>query len=211
MGTGKGINKMDKQFIDNSINNAKNDISKLSEDILKTKGWSSNKVRHLLNNLCSIENINYLEIGLLHGSTFLSSLYKNNFNKAYGIDILLQPDLKPLVDNYLDATKIELFQSECFSFDKTNIINKIDIYLYDGGHEIEDQEKAFTYYNDILKDNFLCVIDDWNDNRVKTGTKLAFEKLKYKVNYEVELLSAGNCDTSSWWNGIYIGLIEKQI
>jgi hypothetical protein len=62
--------------IEKSILFAEIHQSKLNEDILTTYGQSSYKIRHFLNNLLELPNANYLEIGLLNGSTFISSMYK---------------------------------------------------------------------------------------------------------------------------------------
>jgi SAM-dependent methyltransferase len=73
-------------FIDRSIEKAKIGESHLSKDILNINGMSSDKVRHLLNNLCSRENTNYLEVGSWRGSTFLSAISNNPVTHAVAID-----------------------------------------------------------------------------------------------------------------------------
>src|SRR5579872_3190335 len=50
--------------VQKSIKNAERGISKLSKDVLGIDGLSSSKVRHFLNNICSIPGTNYLEIGV---------------------------------------------------------------------------------------------------------------------------------------------------
>ena len=203
---------MDTEFIKKSIENSENSISKLDNEILKISGWSSNKVRHLLNNLCSLENINYLEIGLLLGSTFISALYKNNFKSAIGIDLQIHKEFYDNRNKFLsEYENIKIIENNCFSLDLNFIENKIDIFLYDGDHSEIDQERAFSYYDKILNNKFIAIVDDWNDIPSQIGTKKAFEKLNYKVIYERELFSDGNCDINKWWNGIYVGLIEKDI
>ena len=71
-----------------SITLASEEKSNINKPILQMKGMSSPKVRHLLNNLCTLPNCNYLEIGLWKGSTFMSALSNNDssINSAIGID-----------------------------------------------------------------------------------------------------------------------------
>ena len=65
------------EHVKQSIQNAELGISQLNSKILNLEGMSSDKVRHFLNNICSLEHGNYLEIGVWKGSTFISALYKN--------------------------------------------------------------------------------------------------------------------------------------
>jgi hypothetical protein len=61
------------------------------------------------------------------------------------------------------------------------------------------------------------MIDDWNCPNVRNATKKAFEKLNYKVLFEKNLFTenfnnkngwgSGNFDT--WWDGLYIALVQK--
>jgi hypothetical protein len=68
---------------------------------------------------------------------------------------------------------------------------------------------AFVYYNDVLDDVFIGVIDDWNIEAVREGTFAAFAKLKYEVLYEQALPARYNGDKDQWWNGYYVAVIPK--
>ena len=69
-----------------SIINAARGHSKLSNKALRLPGMSSKRNRHLLNNIVDMPDVNYLEIGVHKGSTFISALYQNDINYAYAID-----------------------------------------------------------------------------------------------------------------------------
>ena len=69
-----------KTSVINHIENSINYISKLNDDILNIHGMSGVKTRHFYNNLCSIDNIKLLEIGVWTGSTTCSLMYKNNIS-----------------------------------------------------------------------------------------------------------------------------------
>ena len=51
--------------------------SKLSPDAIKIHGLTGDKIRHFFNNLCNIENIRMLELGISDGAIFASSIYNN--------------------------------------------------------------------------------------------------------------------------------------
>jgi GT2 family glycosyltransferase/2-polyprenyl-3-methyl-5-hydroxy-6-metoxy-1,4-benzoquinol methylase len=68
-----------------SIARAQRHESRLTPEALALPGMSSDKVRHLLNNLCGCEDVSYLEIGLHAGSTFCAALCNNSID-AVGIE-----------------------------------------------------------------------------------------------------------------------------
>ncbi len=121
--------------VQTSIELAYQGSSSLTQQILNIDGMSSPKVRHFLNNLCSLPGTSYLEIGW-KGSTWISALYGN---------------------------KATIQQA-----------------------------------------------DDWNFGSVPIGTRAAFEKLNYKVLYEIVLPANHNGDTANWWNGLYVAVISKK-
>ena len=69
-----------------SILNAYSNQSNLTEDVLSVEGMSGNKTRHLYNNICNLNNANYLEIGTWKGSSFISAMYNNTNTKGYCVD-----------------------------------------------------------------------------------------------------------------------------
>lgn len=85
----------------------------------------------------------------------------------------------------------------------------VNIYFYDGSHTKLSQEMAFTYYNDILDQVFVAIVDDWNRPVVQAGTKKAFEKLNYRILFEIAMPGLKNNDAKNWWNGLYIAVIKK--
>ena len=66
------------KHIEDSFNRAKEENSELNDGVLDIKGLTSKKVKHFLNNICSIDDCRYFEIGVYEGATFCSAIYKNN-------------------------------------------------------------------------------------------------------------------------------------
>ena len=206
--------------VKNAVENATLHVSKITREcgILDIDGMSSEKVRHVLNNLCTLSDARYLEVGTWKGSTLLSALYNNLHVKATCIenfidfngprDAFISNISKYKTKNNIPA--LEFIEKDCFLVDP-KLIEQKNIYFFDGGHEIDDHVRAFTHFNSALDEVFICAIDDWNHkyNNVQIGTRQAFEQLNYKVLYDVALPAKFNGDRELWWNGFYIAVIQK--
>ena len=175
------------------------------------------KVRHLLNNLCTLPNARYLEIGVYRGSTFISALYENTNNllDAIAIDNWSEYGSQKSIFydaciKYLDKKSFRFYELDSFAVNTHDVFShQINIYFYDGNHSFDAQRKAFTYYNEIFSDVFIALVDDWNVSWVRGGTKKAFEELGYTVLFEQELPARFNEDRENWWNGLYVAVIKK--
>lgn len=205
--------------VQQSISNADQGISKLTPEVLALPGMSSARVRHFLNNVCSLPHLNYLEIGCWKGSTLVSALYGNQktVHEAIAIDNWALHPQEPIKDiflatvhTYLDGYPLRYIEQDCFTINVTNTFkNPINVYFYDANHNARSHEKAFTHFNTAFADTFITTVDDWNWDRVQHGTRSAFEKLRYTIMYEREFLTAGN-DPNDWYNGLYIAVISKK-
>lgn len=203
--------------VKDSINKAQNNISQLDNSILSIQGMSSRKVRHLLNNICTLNNSRYLEIGVWKGSTFISALYKNLKTISYAIAIdnwseFSGPKKEFIknVERLIPYENYKFIEADCFKINLSQTFrDKINIYFYDGNHSVESQKKAFTYFNSILADEFIAIVDDYNDSSVIKGTQLAFRELNYKIRFESILPAKFNGDKENWWDGLYIAVISK--
>ena len=128
---------------------ADQNISKLSPEILAMEGMSSSKVRHLLNNLGELPNLNYLEIGVWKGSTWVSALFNNihNLNSAVAIDNWFLIDQSYFFENNAkflteQKEKCKIISEDSFKLDKKPIFDHpVNVYFYDGEHTKEDQKQ----------------------------------------------------------------------
>jgi len=209
---------MDKiKHIENSINKAINETSKLDNNILNIFGYTSNKIRHLLNNILELENSNYLEIGTHQGSTFAAALYKNNLNSAYAIDNWTEFNKDNSVKtNFLKNTELfnfTMIEENCWKLDLNKINNKINIYPNDGPHTYNYHYNALTYYYSVLNNEFIFMVDDFdpspNWEQVERATRDAIKDLNLKIIYEKHLKSNVKNDSNLWWGGFYISILSK--
>jgi hypothetical protein len=204
--------------VEQSITHADQGISKLTGQILALPGMTSPKVKHFLNNICSLQHTSYLEIGVWKGATFISALYDNqpSIRQAVAIDNWSEfggpaQEFKANCQSYLSRVPYKFYAEDAFAIDIKNLFNApVDIYFYDGNHTAESQELAFTYYNDLFASSFIAIIDDWNYEPVRIGTERAFAHLGYTVLFEQKLPARFNGDVAQWWHGLYVAVIRKH-
>jgi len=190
-------------------------------------GFTGRGFRHLLNNLTDFKGCVYLEVGSYCGSSLISSLYGNydTIKHAYAIDNWSEfndgPDPKEIFKDNLESfipgfgkEKLTVIESDCFSLDKSLIKDKVNVYFYDGHHSQESHKKAFTYFNDVLSNIFIAIIDDWEKGAVRNGTLEAFKELNYKILANWEIVPKDREKKLShpdinWWHGISLFVIQK--
>jgi len=66
------------KHVENCLKETDNWNSKITQDIYEIDGMSGKKTRHFYNNLCSMDNTQYLEIGTWKGSSICSAMCNNN-------------------------------------------------------------------------------------------------------------------------------------
>ena len=120
------------------------------------------------------------------------------------------------IDRFLrKPLNLKFYDDDCFSSVLIDSLKqhhpqaRINVYLYDGDHSESSQYLGFTEYDFMLDDRFVAIVDDWNWESVKVGTRRAFSDLGYKVLKEWELPAKSNSDIENWWNGLYVAVVEK--
>lgn len=206
-------------LVETAFQNAENNISKITTDIINMEGMSGIKTRHFYNNLLNTENARYLEIGTWKGSSVCSAMCGNKATVVC-IDNWSQfggPKAEFLVNfekfkGENDATFIE---DDCYKVD-VSLLPKFNIYMYDGNHDNESHYNALLHYYNCLDDVFIFIVDDWNWEEVRNGTIKSIKKLNLKVLYEKEIrLTWDNSHTprdqafQTWHNGIYVAVLQK--
>lgn len=207
-----------KEHILEALRKAKLCESKLTYDAFQTPGFTSPKIRHLLNNVGSCDELNYLEIGVHKGGTFVSALYKNNMKSATAVDNWSEfaydgASRKEFFENCsrcLDC-QYNVIERDCFSLTKNDFPAPINFYFYDGCHTYEAQYKALSYFYDLLDTQFIFMVDDFKWDATNKGTRKSIEDLKFEIVYEEELMPPVESpeSTEDWWNGFYVSVLKK--
>ena len=184
---------------------------------------TSNITKHFLNNICSLPDTVYLELGCYAGGTFYSALQNNN-TKGYAVDnykqptyphrddlnfkgyqnpksVLLEPPWHP--DKRYDYTLIE---------DDVNNITlpeQVNVIFYDADHNPQAQYNNLKHVHQYCKDEFILIIDDANMPGVIESVDEFVRVMKLDVIFERKVLTNKPEDDTSWWNGLYILLLKK--
>ena len=199
---------------------------KLEDRLIGFSGWC---FRHLMNNICNYKGANYLEIGVYRGSTLISSVYGNEnvLNEVHAIDnyseftSIEHPKAcyERALEKYLPHTKnkINFHEIDCFEMDLKKL-PKINIYFYDGEHSVESQYRAFKYFEPVFADTFIAIVDDWEQKKVREGTRKALAQLNYDVIASRSVIPGKRKDnanrvnnpTLDWWNGTFVAVLKKS-
>lgn len=209
---------IDKDYVEKSIELAK---AGLPADLPIVAGLSSNKVRRLIHWLCKPAGTNYLEIGTHRGSTFIPALWENLDTIGTCIDIWDQSHwalggatrehFEANLDLHLPGREVNIIEHDMFTVDLDLIPPNVNVYFFDGPHGREAQYQAFVYYDRMFANQFVALVDDWNNIEVKEETQRAFRDLRYTVEAEWKLpgLEQNNRDEKRWWNGLYVAIVRK--
>ena len=190
--------------------------SGLSPEALMVPGLTSLKIRHFLNNLNSIP-MDYLEIGLHKGGTFVSSLFGNQPQSAVACDNWAQMDQTKQTGleffanckQFLPDQQFKVIERDCFYIKQEDMIRPVNLYLYDGNHDYDAQFSALTHFYPMLADVFIFLCDDFNWPQPRQATLEAIKALALKPWLQLELSSFKDFDNEAWWNGLFVGVFEK--
>ena len=215
------------EHIEKSLHWSDLEVSKLTQDILDIPGISSNKVKMFLNNLCSLPNSKYLEIGVYRGATFCSAIYGNDI-KAIGIDNWSSPFIKPAnpnhklgfyqqksqnpkdeflnnVKKYANTKNVEAYMANYLDFDYSTI-EPVDIIFYDGETKFYDRYNIIKKLLPIMKNECIFIFDDWvweNDKALQS-----IQDSGLFIKYQKNIYTNGE-DPNDYWNGLGIFILQK--
>jgi len=212
--TGNDLTK----FVIDSIDKAARHESNYTSN--SVSGLSSDKIKHLLNNICSKDNSIYLELGCYAGSSFIAALQNNNC-KGYAVDNFLD-NVSPYRDDIewdsVNAKEIfltnqpqnsKLIEKNILNLTFDDIDSKANIIFYDADHDARNQ---FDNLNNCLKffeDRFVLIVDDANFSGVVDSVDEWVTQSRLKKVFERKILTSIIEDADSWWNGIYILILDK--
>ena len=136
-----------------SLEKTNNYDSKINDDILNIYGMSGKKNKHLINNLCSMDNTRYLHLGLWQGSSFIPALYNNTID-CVGIDNWstfgnVSKEFFVNLNKYKNNNNVEIIENDCWSIDNLSL-NKINILNYHLSSNESDLNKLFDTFHDYL-------------------------------------------------------------
>ena len=184
--------------------------SKLPPEVLTIHGWTGNRIRHFLNNLGGLPGVNYLEVGTFNGATITAAAYGNT-GQFTTVDI---DDATPALDankkSLGDKINIDFVQGDCWNVDIKRIPAGVNVYFFDGPHEKEDHAKALPYYLPWLADQFIFVVDDWEDEKkVRAGTFEGIKSSGLLPAFVAEIGLGEHEAGDGWWNSLGVFVLRK--
>jgi protein O-GlcNAc transferase len=199
------------RHVDTSIRLADAHQSRLDRAAFQAKGFTSPKIRHLLNNLGGLDGLNYLEVGVHRGATFIAANYGNSLSSAVAIDNWSEFDDDGGVKSeflghcatLLRPDSYRFIEQDCFTVARRQLPAPVNFYFYDGEHSHRSQRLALIHFYPMLDDEFLFVADEYTWKAVRTGTEQAIAELDLDVLFEQELIDG-------WWNGLFVSVMRKR-
>lgn len=190
-------------------------------------GMSGKKYRYLINNLInSLDDVRYLEVGSWSGSTACSAMVGNkgkftcidNWSDFGGPRDEFLSNINRAKNDQIDFTLID----RDFRNVDYNNIGKYNVYLFDGPHSEQDQYDGVSIAQPALDDQYILIIDDYNQIEEQVGTFNALKDLKHNIVCSIEIITMQPTvyeqgwkhpwiahHRSDWHNGYLIALIQK--
>jgi len=191
----------------NSVNN------KVEGDIV---GLTSPRVKQLLQALAKRSTV-YLEIGSAMGATAAAVAatgiqmhcvdnWTNNI-QPMSEEFELPDNTKQEFLKNMAPYSINVHDCEMLSVDRSKIKN-VDLFFYDGPHDVDLTAKAVRYFAECLADTAIMIFDDANWVGVVQGADLGISLSKLHVLYSKKMLNSPE-NKNQWWNGLYITVVQK--
>lgn len=180
--------------------------------------YSGRKGRHLLNNLATLFKP-YFEVGCYLGSTLIAASYDNpglivgidTFVDATKPGVYMVDTRRRLLDRlskYSDRARPSLIDASCWDLKP---LGAFQCCFYDGDHTEQAQADALIKMYDWFTPQFTLVVDDYNRQNVRDGTRRGITERELRVDYEIWL--GGGIeppdDRLGWWNGMGVFVLSK--
>lgn len=208
--------------INDSIEKANRHQSWIHADALNVRGFTTGVMIRLFSNIVHlpISEPAYLEVGLYGGKSFCACMNNSPTLHLYGIEDFSQPFDIPTIREELEANiekfkggakSVTVINSDCFKVDPKQIKYPVQVYLYDGCHDYEFQQKALPHFIEAMDDTFVFMVDDFSWSSVSTGTFDGIKELGDKIKVERQWILKGDKaqDDEKFHNGLGIFLISK--
>lgn len=198
--------------------------TKLTETVMNMEGMSGLKTRIFYNEICSRDqDTEYLEVGTWKGSTICSALWDNPKCHGTVIENWAQfngprEEFNQNIERAKIGDRLQIFEENFFDFDISKLKKPIDVYLYDGDHEMISQYKGIVQMWPALANEAIIIVDDWNASHIRDGTFDALKHVGANIieKFEITYIFGNEQHTPmpmaqrEFWNGIGIFVISKN-
>lgn len=215
-----------KQEIETCVERSGNLVSNLTEYVLGINGMSNGKVRHLINNLLSVKESNFLEIGTYHGSTFCAAICNSMIKNAATLDYFTYFDVtnnsnlgrlnrEKVIENVEKTPhkcNVSVIDANVYDFDFSSVSFSVNSFFYDGPHETDNCLSILRKAYDILEKDFLFIVDDFSDQHQSAAIEKFIIEFGINVLHRVDLPGNGNHnqhDNTNYFNGLFVAACQK--
>lgn len=213
------------KHVEEMLSLADNYKSNVTPEILNMDGMSGKKTRHFYNNICSMKDTRYLEIGTWKGSSICSAMCNNSMN-CVAIDNWSEfggpkNEFLKNFNKFKGENNATFIEKDCWDIDVSKL-GKFNVYMYDGNHTETSHFQALNHYISCLDDEFIYLVDDWNWKKVRDGTINSIKDNRCEILYQKEILTNGGVcpewgpgpgdragKDGDWHNGISIFILKK--
>ena len=208
------------QHVEECFAKADRNESKINDEIIALEGMTGTKTRHLYNNLLSMDDARYLEIGVWAGSSSCAAMFGN---KAYCVFMDDWSGFGGPKDKFLENfnkfkgdNNAEFIEADCFNHQE-EFGTKFNIYLFDGDHSAQSHYQAIKDYLRQMDDVFVYIVDDYNFNEVRQGTQRAINELGLTTVWKKEVRLTNDDQfthdqeeaKNTYWNGVCVFIFKK--
>ena len=218
------------EIVEAAFRDAQAGIGQLEEAVYAVDGFCGRKHRLFVNNLISrLHNPRYLEIGVFKGATTCAAIWRNqvqvvavdNWSEYGGPEQESWKNALPFYRNLAickspKATVTVLEQD--FRTAPLAAFAPFTVGFYDGSHSEKDQYDGARAVLQVLAPRAVLIIDDWNWERVRTGTMRALRDEGVHVELAVDLRTTGDGTLvqgpafggrSDWHNGMFAAVVTR--
>ena len=189
-----------------------------SDFVSEVQGLTSPRVQRLIYGLAR-RSSKYLEVGSAMGATAVAAASAgiethcvDNWSQnvqpmSHEFDL---PDntKDEFLKNVAQFTNITVHDQDMTSVDVSEI-KDIDLFFYDGSHEINDTIRAIKHYSPSLAKTAIMIFDDANWKGVVQGVDMGISLAKLNPLYKKLMLNSTE-NKNQWWNGLYIVVVQRN-
>ena len=218
-----------KEHVKKAIYDADRNWSKIRSERIHTimPGMNSSRVRHLLNNLCSLEGTVYLDLGSYRGASVVSATWENPNMKAYAVDKYnfdpyeakpynpegpwntVLKSIKEKVELYKLTDRVEVIVKDVQKLSKRDIPDKVNVVYYDASSDARVIAGTVNSLSKLINSYSVLVVSNTQNREIINSFDKSIEEAKLKVYWDTELRSRIIDDKNTWWNGLKIYVLQN--
>lgn len=174
------------QRVEESLDKSSRNTSRLSRSVLSVPTMHQKEYLHMVNNLCSYEDVRHLHVGFWQGASLFACLENNPNLVVYANDIAATPEFLAKSTSLGFDGRYTLITERFENINLSLFEHKINFLIYDADHSEESHYLGVQRWDPILDDVFILLVDDWNHyessgDPPQIGTRRAIRDRGYKI------------------------------